>query len=88
MSARVSMSSPLASACSGLMYAGVPTITPSSVVNAPSASRCSIALAIPKSMIVGTGCPSVTADQDVARLEVAVDHALLVRVLDALADAR
>ena len=26
-------------------------------------------------------------DQDVARLEVAVDHALLVRVLDAVADA-
>ena len=29
MSERVSMSSPLAWACSGLMYAGVPTTTPS-----------------------------------------------------------
>ena len=45
-----------------------------------------MALATPKSMILGTGWPSTSVDQDVAGLEVAVDDGLLVGVLHALAD--
>ena len=45
-----------------------------------------VALAMPKSMTLGTGMPSWSGDQDVRRLEVAVDDALLVGVLDGVAD--
>ncbi len=58
MSLRVSTSSPLSFACSGLMYSGVPTMTPSWVKSVFSVSRCSIALATPKSITLGTGRPS------------------------------
>ena len=47
-----------------------------------------IALATPKSMTFGTGSAVVHRHQDVRRLEVAMDDALLVRVLDGLADLR
>ena len=86
MSVRVSMSSPLISACSGLMYSGVPMKLPNSVKSVCSVSCCVVALAMPKSMTFGTGLPSCTRDEDVRGLQVAVDDALLVRVLDAVAD--
>ena len=52
-----------------------------------SVSRWSIALAMPKSITLGTGLPSCESDQDVGGLDVAVDDPLLVGVLDRLADA-
>ena len=58
MSLRVSTSRPLSAACSGLMYNGVPIATPCAVNSVFSVSRCSVAYAIPKSMIFGTGVPS------------------------------
>ena len=51
-----------------------------------SVSRPCVALAMPKSITFGTGTPSFTRHEDVRRLEVAVDDALLVRVLHGLAD--
>ena len=45
-----------------------------------------VALAMPKSITLGTGTPSCIGDQDVRRLDVAMDDALLVRVLDGLAN--
>ena len=51
---------PCQSACSGLMYSGVPTRTPISVKSVRSVSGCVVALAIPKSMIFGTGLSSCT----------------------------
>ena len=60
-SVRVSTSRPVSSACSGLMYSGVPIHCPSSVKRVRSVSLCDVALATPKSMIFGTGRPSSTA---------------------------
>jgi len=57
-----------------------------SVCNVSSAGRLSIAFAIPKSMTLGTGTPVVYVHQDVGRLDIAVDDALLGRVLDCVAD--
>ena len=51
---RVSTASPVSSACSGLMYSGVPIIAPSSVNIVRSVRRCAVAFATPKSMIFGT----------------------------------
>ena len=69
------------------MYAGVPMNGPNCgeerLVGQPLAA---MALATPKSMTLGTGPPSCIGDEDVRGLEVAVDDALLVRVLDALAE--
>ena len=45
-----------------------------------------MALATPKSMTLGTGVAVVSVDQDVRRLEVAVDDPLLMGVLHRLAD--
>ena len=87
MSLRVSTSSPLRSACSGLMYSGVPTNWRNSVNSVFSVSRWCVALAMPKSMIFGTGVVAVQRDEDVRRLEVAVDDPLLVGVLHRVADA-
>ena len=58
MSLRVSMSSWFSSACSGLMYSSVPTTAPNSVYSVSSVNRGPVALATPKSMILGTGLPS------------------------------
>jgi hypothetical protein len=58
MSVRVSAPSALISACSGLMYSGVPTIVPYCVNTVRSVSRCSVAFATPKSITLGTGFPS------------------------------
>ena len=86
MSLRVSMSSWLNSACSGLMYSSVPIIWPNSVNIVRSVSFCAVALATPKSITLGTGSAVVLGHQDVRRLEVAVDDALLMGMLDGLAD--
>ena len=51
----------------------------------PSVSRPWIALATPKSITFGTGTPSTQRHHDVRRLDVAMDDAFLVRVLDGLA---
>ena len=87
MSARVSTSSALNVACSGAMYSGVPATVPKAVKRLCSVS-CSplVALARPKSITLGTGLAVVALDQDVRRLEVAVDDPLLVRVLHRRAD--
>jgi hypothetical protein len=54
MSVRVSISRPLNSACSGLMYAGVPMNCSNAVNNVLSVSRWSVvALAMPKSITFG-----------------------------------
>ena len=58
MSVRVSTSRLLNSACSGLMYSGVPIITPWAVCSVRSVSGWCIALASPKSITFGTGWPS------------------------------
>ena len=81
------MSRALISACSGLMYSSVPTIWPISV-NSVSLGQLlvPVALATPKSITLGTGLPSWMHDQHVGRLDVAVDDAFLVGVLDRLAD--
>ena len=52
---------PSISACSGLMYSSVPTIAPCCVKSVCSVSRWSIALAMPKSITLGTGLPSCSA---------------------------
>ena len=87
MSRRVSMSMAISSACSGDMYSGVPTIVPKPVnrrvLGQPDRS---VALATPKSMTLGTGLSSCKVDEDVRRLDVAVDDPLLVGMLDRLAD--
>ena len=61
MSLRVSTSSWLKRACSGLMYSNVPMSWPYSVNIVFSVSRWAVALATPKSMIFGTGWPSYSA---------------------------
>jgi hypothetical protein len=60
-SVRVSTSATVGSACSGLMYPGVPTTTPArvnSVCSAPGSGE--IAFAMPKSMIRACGLPSTS----------------------------
>ena len=68
------------------MYSGVPIICANAVKSVFSVSCWPVALATPKSMTLGTGDAVVQRDQDVRRLEVAVDDPLLVRVLHRLAD--
>ena len=58
MSLRVSMSRLFSSACSGLMYSGVPTTAPRPVNSVCSVSGWPVALATPKSITLGTGLPS------------------------------
>ena len=71
----------------GVMYSGVPTIAAElGEQRAARSAAAPVALATPKSMTFGTGRPSCSGDQDVRRLEVAVDDPLLMRVLDRLAD--
>ena len=53
------MSMPERLACSGLMYSSVPTIEPNWVNSVRSVSRWSVALAMPKSITLGTGLPSI-----------------------------
>ena len=86
MSLRVSTPKAFISACSGLMYSSVPTSVPNCVNSVFSVSRCSVALATPKSITLGTGLSSYMRHQHVGRLDVAVDDAFLMGVLDGLAD--
>jgi len=86
MSLRVSMSSWFSLACSGDMYSIVPTTWPNSVNIVFSVRRWAIALAMPKSITLGTGVWSYSADEDVRGLEVAVDDPFLMGVLDGLAN--
>ncbi len=86
MSLRVSTSRPLISACSGLMYSGVPIIWANRVKSVFSVSRWSIALATPKSITLGTGLPSWSVTSTFDRLDVAVDDPFLMGVLHGLAD--
>ena len=60
MSLRVSMSTPESSACSGLMYSGVPMSWAKPVNMVFSVSCWPMALATPKSMILGTAAPSIS----------------------------
>ena len=79
MSVRPSMTrSPVA--CSGLMYCGVPNESPVCVMRVPPALLT--ASAMPKSAT--SGWPVV--EQDVLRLEVAVDHVVAVRVVERTRD--
>jgi hypothetical protein len=52
------MSMPVMFACSGLMYSNVPTHPPMTVWSGRSVREAPVALAIPKSMILGTAAPS------------------------------
>jgi hypothetical protein len=61
MSLRVSTSSWLRLACSGLMYSSVPTTAPKLVCSDSSVSCCPVALATPKSITLTTGVPSYRA---------------------------
>ena len=67
------------------MYSGVPTTAPNPVISVLSVSGCPAALATPKSITFGTGLSSYRATSTLRRLDVAVDDALLVGVLDRLA---
>ena len=86
MSARVSTSTPAVSACSGLMYAGVPTrLSPPRAEHRHAELRPERLrdaevddLRLRPVVLVG--------HEHVRRLHVAMDHALLVRVLHRLAD--
>ena len=86
MSERVSISRLDPSACSGLVYAGVPTKAWNAVNTVFSVSFRAVALAIPKSMTLGTGGSVVQAHQDVGGLDVPMDDPFLVGVLDRLTD--
>ena len=68
------------------MYSGVPMIWSKPVKSVLSVRLCPVALAMPKSMTLGTGGAVVERDQDVRRLDVAVDDPLLMGVLHGLAD--
>jgi len=60
MSLRVSTSTPERSACSGLMYIGVPMSWWKPVLSVRSVREPPMAFATPKSMILGTAAPSMT----------------------------
>ena len=86
MSLRVSMSRPLNSACSGLMYSGVPTICAKPVKSVLSVSCCPSRLGDAEVDHLDDRHAVVQRHQHVRGLEVAVDDALLVGVLHRLAD--
>src|SRR5919109_4168535 len=86
MSERVSMSSPLSWACSGLMYKGVPIIWAKFVNSVFSVNCCPVALAMPKSITLTTALSSCSVTKILGRFQVAVNDALLVGVLHRLAD--
>ena len=87
MSLRVSTSRLVSSACSGLMYSGVPINWP----KLGEAASCSVSrwrdrLGDAEVDHLRHRPAVLHGDQDVRRLDVAVDDALLVGVLDRLAD--
>jgi hypothetical protein len=85
MSLRVSKSRPLISACSGLMYAGVPMNWRNSVKSVLSVRRPWHRLRDAEVDDLGHRLAIVKRDQHVRGLDVAVQDALLVRVLHGLA---
>ena len=70
------------------MYSGVPISWNCVNWSVFSVSLAFVALAMPKSMTFASGFAVVQRDQDVRGLEVAVDDALLVGVLDGVANLR
>ena len=85
MSARASTASP--SACSGDRYSGVPKMTPAWVSASPRRLRARVTLAMPKSRILTKSRCAVALDEhDVVGLEIAVDDAGGVRVLERAQD--
>ena len=86
MSLRVSMSSPLISACSGLMYSGVPIICAKRGEQRLVGQLLAGRLGDAEVDDLRHRRAVVQRHQDVRRLEVAVDDALLVGVLHGLAD--
>ena len=68
------------------MYSSVPTIAPNCVNSVCSVSRWLDRLGHAEVDHLGHRLAVVERDQDVGRLDVAVDDALLVGVLDRLAD--
>ena len=66
--------------CSGAMKSGVPSIWPS-YVSVPSVGSSLITLASPKSSTLITARFPLAGQHQVARLDIAVDHAVFVRVL-------
>ena len=88
MSVRVSMSSAPISACSGLMYSGVPTRTPSSREQGLLGQVMGRRLGHAEVDDLRHRAVVLDRHQDVRGLEVPVDDALLVGVLDTFADLR
>ena len=86
MSLRVSMSSWFSSACSGLMYSGVPTIWPKLGEQRLLGQLLAGRLGHAEVDHLGDRLAVVQRDQHVRRLEVAVDDPLLMGVLHRLAD--
>ena len=86
MSLRVSTSRSSSSACSGLMYSGVPTTAPKPVNSVSLGQLRPGRLGHAEVDDLGHRPAVVQGDQDVRGLEVAVDDPLLVRVLHRLAD--
>ena len=86
MSVRVSTSNRVAPACSGLMYSGVPSTMPSCGVQRAFGEPERGGFRDAEVDHLRDGLIVLARDQDVRRLEVAMDDALLVRVLDGGAD--
>ena len=70
------------------MYSGVPMSCRCSVKSVFSVRLPAVALAMPKSMTLACGLAVLGGDEDVRRLEVAVDDPLGVGVLHGVADLR
>src|SRR5262245_17297372 len=85
MSLRVSMSSWLISACSGDMYSKVPTTLPKPVTKVLSVRGCG-RLGDAKVDDLRYRLAVVQGDQNVGRLQIAMDNALLMGMLYRLAD--
>ena len=64
----------------------MPMNPPKTVRSVLSLSSCVVAFEMPKSMIFGCGSLALGGDEDIGRLQIAMDDALLVSVLHALAD--
>ena len=68
------------------MYAGVPTMVPSTVVVIGTSPRGATSFATPKSSTFTKSRPSRSSDEQVVRLHVAVDDAHVVRGLQRVTD--
>ena len=86
MSLRVSMSSPLISACSGLMYSGVPIICRKLREQRLFGQSLIGRLGDAEVDDLGNGLAVVQRHQHVGRFEIAMNDSLLMRVLHRLAN--